>query len=183
MVIAILLYININHLHVSHPFGRMVITMFYSLNINILFKWSHYNINRLAGCLPLPSLFAILKNMAAKTWDEIYGEGAGKEIAPVEPLPDFDINDTETCRKLLSEELWGIVRANRGKLNAIPAIRELWDRTEGKPSQKQSIDMNVTGALDVGGERTEAEAIRRLEFIFARAKVINATPSDDTTEA
>ena len=63
---------------------------------------------------------------------------------PIEgDLPKIDITDTAQVRKLLSDELWLIVKRNRGSLAAVPAIKELWDRTEGKPGQAVTIDATL----------------------------------------
>lgn len=65
------------------------------------------------------------------------------QIGITEDLPAIDTTDKEQVRKLLTDELWLIVGKNRGSISAIAAIREIWDRMDGKPAQSVQLDATV----------------------------------------
>lgn len=90
-----------------------------------------------------------------------------REIPVLRALPDIDINDPKQVRKLLSEELWEIVRRNRGSLAAVPAINVLWDRAEGKPGQAITVDANVT----------QVTVNANVQFVPAKNQLIDAVPN------
>jgi hypothetical protein len=55
----------------------------------------------------------------------------------------IDTSDKDAVKKLCMGELVAIVQANKGSLRAVPAIKELLDRIEGKPTQ--TINQTIIG--------------------------------------
>ncbi len=89
--------------------------------------------------------------MAAKTWDEVYGEGAQQ---PTSAFPckacgytgpiKTDLNSPTALKGLAIEVLVQIVETAPRNVSLVSAIRELIDRVEGKAPQSISLDVQDT---------------------------------------
>ncbi len=92
--------------------------------------------------------------MAAKTWDEIYGEGADKtESPPTEPI---DLNDADALRKLAKSALVEIVQKAPRNISLVGAIRELLDRVDGKAPQSVSMTVKTDPVSTLSDDQLSA---------------------------
>ena len=66
------------------------------------------------------------------------------ETAATSEAEKIDITDKDVLRKLALETVVSVIRANPTSLAVVPALRELWDRIDGKAPQ--SIAMTVKKA-------------------------------------
>lgn len=76
-----------------------------------------------------------------------------------------DIDDPEALRAYTRMELMKIIQANSGSLGAVPALRELMDRSEGKVKDKMEI--TTTGTVKHTIDITEADRVN-LEYLRER---------------
>lgn len=81
-------------------------------------------------------------------------------------LTDDDLR--QECR----ESLVLMMRKARGDLKALGAVRELLDRIDGKPVQKQAVDMrmSVTGTIthEARIKQADEEADRMMKLVYER---------------
>ncbi len=62
--------------------------------------------------------------------------------------PDLSIlTDPDALRTLAKSKLVQIIQSSALTTSLVPAIKELLDRIDGKPTQQQTVDMNVKGAI------------------------------------
>lgn len=88
-------------------------------------------------------------------------------------LSDEQLQDKTFLRDLAIKELAAIVMANGGDVKGTPAVRELLDRTEGRPAQ--AIEQKIT----VQQEPLSALERAKLLCFYARQAMIDVTPEND----
>lgn len=102
-------------------------------------------------------------HMAAKTWDEVYGEGAQQ---PASTFPckacgwtgpiKTDLNSPTALKGLAIEVLVQIVETAPRNVSLVAAIRELIDRVEGKAPQNVNMSVKTDPAASLSDDQLAA---------------------------
>ena len=86
--------------------------------------------------------------MPAKTWDEVYGQGApvAGDKYPCAACGyagpcKTDLTSQTELKHLALSVLTEVLERSPRNVSLVPAIRELWDRIEGKAPQSINLDV------------------------------------------
>ena len=82
------------------------------------------------------------KTVLDKTTGQLKRVAIGTQ-SPAKASLSIDITDKVALRDLAMKELVAIVQANAGDIKGIAAVRELFDRSEGKAAQNITVDATL----------------------------------------
>lgn len=83
----------------------------------------------------------------AKSLETLLKDANKPQAAPV--ASQIDITDTEALKAMARAKLVAIVQTAPNTMQALPAIRELLDRLEGKPAQSVAVTGHVDHVIQV----------------------------------
>ena len=117
--------------------------------------------------------------MPAKTWDEVYGAGA-QQAASTYPCAacgyagpcKTDLTSQAELKHLALSVLTEVLERSPRNVSLVPAIRELWDRIEGKAPQSISLDVQ-----DTRMDKMPIERLLRLASMLDEPLVVLPPPS------